>query len=43
MIFLMPYQMYSDNDANETIDSLTNTAVDLVLDWCPAGEMAVEQ
>ncbi len=28
---------------NETIDSLTNTVVDLVANWCPEGEMAVEQ
>jgi hypothetical protein len=29
--------------ANETIDSFTKIALDLVADWCPEGEMAVEQ
>jgi len=28
---------------NETIDSMTNTAVILVAVWFPGGEMAVEQ
>jgi hypothetical protein len=28
---------------NETIDSMTNTAVILIADWFPGGEMAVEQ
>lgn len=28
---------------DETIDSTTNTAVILVADWFPGGEMAVEQ
>jgi hypothetical protein len=29
--------------ANETIDSITNTAVVLIADWFLGGEMAVEQ
>jgi hypothetical protein len=28
---------------NETIDGMTNTAVVLIADWFPGGEMAVEQ
>jgi len=28
---------------NEAIDSITNTAVVLVVDWFPGGEMALEQ
>ena len=28
---------------SKTIDSMTNTAVVLVADWFPGGEMAVEQ
>jgi len=31
------------NGVSETIDSMTNTAVVLVSDWLPGGEMAVEQ
>jgi len=30
-------------DGNETIDSMTNTAVILVADWFPGGEMVAEQ
>jgi hypothetical protein len=29
--------------ASETVNSMTNTAVVLVADWFPGGEMAVEQ
>ena len=31
------------NGVNKTMDSMTNTAVVLVADWFPGGEMAVEQ
>ena len=31
------------NSANETIDSMASTAVVLVADWFPRGEMVVEQ
>jgi hypothetical protein len=31
------------DSVNETIDSMASTAVVLVADWFPGGEMAVEQ
>jgi len=31
------------DSVNEAIDSITNTAVVLVVDWFPRGEMALEQ
>ena len=31
------------NGVNETINSITNTAVALIADWFPGGEMAAEQ